>query len=394
MRKTKEDRMVWIVGVRWIAKRVKKECVSCQKQDTVACGQPTSPLPDVRVIQATPFAVTGLDHAGPVYTCDSPGKKFWILLFTCGVIRAIHLELVPALSTEETLLAIRRFAARRGLPRVLYSDNAKGFVASPYQLQRQFGVFAPEWRFIASLSPWWGSPWERLVRFMKGALKKTVGANCLSRSELETTIQEIEACVNDLTTDFCVRRGGWEEPINPCPFSSGSWQRFYSASSQPSPISTGSEMGHKYEIRKAAVDKFWEIWSDEYVRNLPPWRGGEGKCSLQEGSLVLVQDVRLPRMKWPLGVVTRLLLGRDGVIRTVEVRTCNGALVRSVPRLHDLEIMSSGFSDQRDLKPSPQDLDEISEHDNRESGSNVDNVPPVYITRYGRRVKLAKKFDV
>ena len=28
------------------------------------------------------------------------------------------------------------------------------------------------------------------------------------------------------TTDFCVRRGGWEEPINPCPFSSGSWQRF------------------------------------------------------------------------------------------------------------------------------------------------------------------------
>ena len=28
------------------------------------------------------------------------------------------------------------------------------------------------------------------------------------------------------TTDFCVRRGGWGEPINPCPFSSGSWQRF------------------------------------------------------------------------------------------------------------------------------------------------------------------------
>ena len=58
----------WIVGVRRIAKRVKKECVSCQKQDTVACGQPMSPLPDVRVNQATPFAVTGLDHAGPVFT--------------------------------------------------------------------------------------------------------------------------------------------------------------------------------------------------------------------------------------------------------------------------------------------------------------------------------------
>ena len=56
--------------------------------------------------------------------------------------------------------------------------------------------------------------------------------------------------------------------------------------------------------------------------------------------------------------------------------------------------MSSGFSDQRDLEPSPQDPDEISEHDNRESDSSVDNVPPVYITRYGRTVKPVKKFDV
>ena len=134
----------WIVGVRWIAKRVKKDCIPCQKQDTIACGQPMSPLPNVRVNQATPFAVTGLDHTGPVYTCDSPGKKFWILLFTCGVICAIHMELVQALSTEEILLAIHRFAVRRGLPQVLYSDNAKGFVASPSQMQRQFGLLAPD----------------------------------------------------------------------------------------------------------------------------------------------------------------------------------------------------------------------------------------------------------
>ena len=230
--------------------------------------------------------------------------------------------------------------------------------------------------------------------FHEGDLKKTVGANCLSHSELETTIQEIEACVNSRPLTFVSDEVDEKNPLTPAHFLLGHGRGFYSASSQPSPISSGSEMGHKYEIRKAAVDKFWEIWSDEYIRNLPPWRGGESKCSLREGSLVLVQDVRLPRMRWPLGVVTRLLPGRDGVIRTVEVRTCNGTLVRSVPRLHDLEIMSSGFSDQRDIEPSPQDPDEISEHDNRESYSSVDNVPPVYITRYGRRVKPVKKFDV
>ena len=108
-----------------------------------------SPLPRVKVNQAIPFAVTGLDHAGPVYTCDFLDKKRWVLLCTCGVMRAIHLELVPALSTKENLLAICRFAARSPPPhtphpttphpttpppppppppRVLYSDNVKGLL--------------------------------------------------------------------------------------------------------------------------------------------------------------------------------------------------------------------------------------------------------------------------
>ena len=65
--------------------------------------------------------------------------------------------------------------------------------------------------------------------------------------------------------------------------------------------------------------------------------------------------------------------------------------VRSVPRLHGFEIMSSGFSDQR---PSPQDTAEISKHDNRENDSNVDNVPAVYITCYGHTVKPVKMFDI
>ena len=102
----------WILGVRRLAKRVKRECVLCKRQDLSPCQQPMSPLPDLRVTQSFPFAVTGLDHAGPLYCCDFPRKKFWVLLFTCGVIRAVHLELVQSLSTEQTLLALRRLAAR------------------------------------------------------------------------------------------------------------------------------------------------------------------------------------------------------------------------------------------------------------------------------------------
>ena len=136
-----------------------------------------------RVNPAVPFAVSGLDQAGPLYCCHLPHKKFWVLLFTYGVVQAVHLQLVESLSTLETILAIRRLSARRGLPEIIYLDNAKGITASPTSLQRQFGHVAPEWKLIAPHSPWWGGWWERLVQSVKSASKKTIRAHCLTRKE-------------------------------------------------------------------------------------------------------------------------------------------------------------------------------------------------------------------
>ena len=211
-------KIYWVFGLRRIAKRVKRMCVSCQCQDSPACTQPMAPLPEERVNPAVPFAVTGLDHAGPLYCCDTPRKKYWVLLFTCGVVRAVHLELVDALSTYDTVLAFRRLVARRGLPKVIYSDNAKGFVAAPDKIIGQFGPLTPEWRFIAPNSPWWGGWWGRLVRSVKSALRKTVGGNCLARAELETTLHEIEACINSRPSPLFpmirIRRSLWHHPIS------------------------------------------------------------------------------------------------------------------------------------------------------------------------------------
>ena len=82
----------WIIGLRGIAKRVKRMCIKCKRFDASSCNPPMAPLPESRVKQACPFAVTGLDHAGPLFCCDYPNKKFYILLFTCGVVRAVHLN--------------------------------------------------------------------------------------------------------------------------------------------------------------------------------------------------------------------------------------------------------------------------------------------------------------
>lgn len=128
----------WIVSLRRQAKRVKRECVACKRLDSKHCSQPVAPLPEMMVTKAPVFSVTGLDYCGPLYCVDMPTKKHYILLFTCAVVRAIHLELTDSLTLSDCNLAIRRFASRRGLPRVFHSDNAKTFVGGRRSIEKVF----------------------------------------------------------------------------------------------------------------------------------------------------------------------------------------------------------------------------------------------------------------
>ncbi len=43
--------------------------------------------------------------------------KVWIILFTCLTIRSVTLEVVLSMTTEEFLLALRRFCSLRGTPK-------------------------------------------------------------------------------------------------------------------------------------------------------------------------------------------------------------------------------------------------------------------------------------
>ncbi|XP_042860480.1 uncharacterized protein LOC122246179 [Penaeus japonicus] len=186
----------WIISVRKLAKTIIKECLICRWLDSRPCSQPVAPLPKERLTTARPFSVMGLDYAGPLFCADFPDKKFYVLLFTCGVVKAIHLELTESLSSYDCMLAIRKFVARRGLPNVIFSDNARTFMAAKSEVVAMYGHLAPKWKFIVPRSPWWRGWWERLIRSVKLALSKTLGLNYISVRELETVLVEIEECIN------------------------------------------------------------------------------------------------------------------------------------------------------------------------------------------------------
>ena len=208
-------------GLRHMAKYIKRGCVFCQRCDARACNEPPAPLPKLRVTKAPVFSVTGIDYAGPVFCADFPGKKFYICLFVCGVVRAIHLELVDSLTTDDFVLAFRRFSALKRVPDVVYSDNAKNFVGGERCLVSYLGALAPLWKFICPRSPWWGGWWERLVRSVKSAVRKTVGKASLTKSELETCLCEVAASINSRPLTFVGTDVENKVPLTPNHFLAG-----------------------------------------------------------------------------------------------------------------------------------------------------------------------------
>ena len=71
-----------IMGVRRLAKSVKKKCKACKIQDAQACERPVAPLASMRVQPAAPFSTIGVDHTGVLYCHHLPGKKLHVLLIS------------------------------------------------------------------------------------------------------------------------------------------------------------------------------------------------------------------------------------------------------------------------------------------------------------------------
>ncbi|GFS92139.1 integrase catalytic domain-containing protein [Trichonephila clavipes] len=115
----------WIIRARKTIRSILNKCFICARFKVKSLSSGPSPLPPDRVNDCAIFEVVGIDLTGPLFL--KTGENVWITLFTCAVYRALHLELVNALSSDAFLLALRRFIARRGRPRIIYCDNGTNF---------------------------------------------------------------------------------------------------------------------------------------------------------------------------------------------------------------------------------------------------------------------------
>jgi hypothetical protein len=339
---------------------------------------PPPPLPTFRVEEAPPFSFTGVDYAGPLYVrVDGAAKKVWICLYTCCVVRAVHLDLVPDMSTPAFMRSFRRFVARRGLPRKMLSDNAKTFKAAAKSVKKV------KWIFNVPKAPWWGGVFERMVHCTKRCLRKIIGQARFSQDELLTAIIEVEMVINSRPISY-MSAEDLEEPLTPSHLMVG--QRLMSVPDVTEPEAydpSPDALTRRAKYFSATIDKFWRRWRKEYLLELRASHTQQQRAShgpqVSVGDVVTIHADDQPRGMWRLGRVEKLLTGNDGEARGALLRVAGrgkkvGYLRRPIQRLYPLEMPSQVEQSER----STADLHETGPDEMQEESVPIEDEPTTH----------------
>ncbi|XP_044761992.1 uncharacterized protein LOC123319195 [Coccinella septempunctata] len=341
----------WIIDGRSAVKTTFAECKKCQILKAKPAIPQMGQLPTFRLTPpAHAFTYTGIDYFGPLYvTVGRRREKRWGVIFTCLSIRAVHLEVAHSLSTESTLMAVRRMIARRGQPLQIYSDNGTNFRGSSEELKkavkemdkenlkREMLVRNIEWKFIPPASPHMGGAWERLVRSVKTTFHVILNNQILKDELLLTLFAECEKIVNSRPITKVSVDPDDLEALTPNHFLLDATN--YSTAFESENGNLRGQWRRAQELRNS----LWKRWTREYLPTLTKrtkWRNDGRPMKLHD--IVIVIDDTAPRKSWKLGLIEKIFPGPDGKIRVVQVKTANGSYKRPVAKLCRLDIEDSG----------------------------------------------------
>lgn len=337
----------WVMG--GLARMIKgyiNRCVKCARIRAQTSTQLMGQLPAPRVNCSRPFTHTGVDLTGffKIKCVNHRATKFYkayVVVFICLAVKAVHLEMVSDLSTDTFVAAFDRFASRRGLPAVVYSDNATNFVGVQNIIEINHNKVAEDlatrgiqWSFIVPQSPHRGGLWEAAVKSCKSVLKRIIGEQILTFEEMQTVIVKVEGILNSrplcLSNDPCI------PALTPAHFIMGT-ELFDVPEREERSVS----YGRRYRLLRTIVSSFWKRWLAEYLPKLQTrtkWKSLEDNFKV--GDIVLLLKYHTPVLQWPLGKVVATHSDSVGVVRSAEVKTNQGVFTRSVQHLVRLPVSS------------------------------------------------------
>jgi len=237
------------------------------------------------------------------------------------------------MSTDKFLMALQRFVGRRGLTHTIYTDNAKTFRDANFELSEFWKQLSTSkthqflahngivWKFIAPRAAWWGGWWERKIGTVKRCLRKVLGLSRLTEEQLNTTLISIEGAVNSRT----ITQGKDSFAVTPAHFLIGEGLVTKPMGTEPT---ARQNLNKELRLKQKMSDDFLKRWTKEYLlklRNFHEVQRPVGKTAqIHLGDVVLIrEDVRL-RHLWGRARIDELRRRREGLVRTVMLRTSDG----------------------------------------------------------------------
>nr|XP_055049230.1 uncharacterized protein LOC129434322 isoform X1 [Misgurnus anguillicaudatus] len=338
----------WILKGRAMINQALKSCLQCRKLKAKPQNQQMADLPDSRVMPCEPpFTRVGIDYFGPFLVKKARSEiKRYGCLFTCLTTRAIHLEIAHTLNTDSFINALQRFIARRGPPSEIRSDNGTNFVGGLRELQKAISEWNQrkisdyllqnnvKWIFNPPAASHMGGVWEQQIRTIRSILNTVLSQQAPDDEGLTTLFCCVESIVNGRPITKLS-----DDPSDPLPLTPNHLLLLRSGSTLPPGAFVKQDLyRRRWRQVQYLADIFWSRWLKEYLPALQQrQKWFQPKRNLQKGDLVLVLYENTPRNHWPLGLITQVYPGADGLVRTVEVKTQAGIYNRPVDKICLLE---------------------------------------------------------
>ncbi|XP_019633454.1 PREDICTED: uncharacterized protein LOC109476879 [Branchiostoma belcheri] len=335
----------WIPQSSTLIRKIISRCVTCRRHHGKTGEQKMADLPSHRVTpDEPPFTNVGVDYFGPfeVKRGRSIVKRYGVI-FTCTTTRAVHLEKADSLDTDSCINALRRFIARRGQVKQIWSDNGTNLVGAKAELKKEIAGWNQDkikdallqkevdWKFSPPKGSHFGGVWERQIRTIRQVLNAIMKKNPLDDEGLHTLLCEAESIVNGRPITAVNNEVDDLEALTP-----NRLLTMKMKTSLPPNLTSKNDLyaRRRWKQVQYLADLFWKRWSQEYLTSLQErQKWGKQRQNLAVGDIVLLKDETSPRSCWPLGRVLEVTHHSDGLVRRVKVKTQNNVLERPIDKL-------------------------------------------------------------
>jgi len=353
----------WIIRARASVRRLLDHCFECRRRNAQPCEQMMAGLPSDRLTpDKPPFSYVGVDFFGPLQV--KRGRtivKRYGCLFTCLVMRAVHIEIAHTLETSSFIDALHRFINRRGKPLLMRSDNGTNFKGGERELRESIQEWNQQaiheflrqreirWIFNPPAASNMGGAWERMIRSVRQILRALLKEQIVDDETLLTVMSHVEAILNSHPLTNCS-----DDPKDDDPLTPNQILLLRSDTSLPPGVFRREDMYGRRRWRQAQylADQFWKRWVREYLPLLQERvKWNKPRRNVAVGDIVLISDKNLPRGAWPLARVTKVYTAKDGYVRSAEVMTKTAVLTRPINKLCLLEAAdANSVCEHKDFK--------------------------------------------